>query len=197
MKLVGIYAIDENNTFGARKFGKEVLPWPHISEDLAHFARKTKGAHLIMGRKTHESLVQRTGKPTLPGRTHHIVSRTLQVDPNDDPNVFVHKSIKDVVEHLEDITGKHEKVFVIGGRGLLEEFDALLDEIYQTTIYYNCTQYEVELFQHFFEGIVHGPTMNLNDYNVVSEQGIKTEDGRHSLSIVHYKKREDCVRRVL
>jgi len=47
------------------------LPW-RLSEDLKHFKALTMGHHIIMGRKTYESI----GKP-LPGRTTVIVTRDL------------------------------------------------------------------------------------------------------------------------
>lgn len=45
------------------------LPW-HLPEDLKRFKQLTMGHHLIMGRKTYESLGR-----LLPGRTTVIVSR--------------------------------------------------------------------------------------------------------------------------
>ncbi len=45
------------------------LPW-RLPEDLKHFKTLTMGHHIIMGRKTYESI----GKP-LPGRTTVIVTR--------------------------------------------------------------------------------------------------------------------------
>jgi dihydrofolate reductase len=48
---------------------KGMLPW-RLSDDLKRFKRLTMGHHLIMGRKTFESV----GK-TLPGRTTIVVSR--------------------------------------------------------------------------------------------------------------------------
>ena len=49
------------------------MPW-HLPADLAHFKRNTIGCTVIMGRKTHESILASLGKP-LPGRTSVIVSR--------------------------------------------------------------------------------------------------------------------------
>ena len=49
------------------------LPW-HLPADLKRFKSLTMGHHLIMGRKTFESI----GRP-LPGRTTIIVSRDRRV----------------------------------------------------------------------------------------------------------------------
>lgn len=49
-----------------------VMPW-HLPEDLAHFRAATRGAPVVMGRRTWESLPERF-RP-LPGRTNIVVSR--------------------------------------------------------------------------------------------------------------------------
>ncbi|MBK6639810.1 MAG: dihydrofolate reductase [Bacteroidetes bacterium] len=65
MKISLIVAFDENRLIG-RDNG---LPW-HLPADLKHFKTLTMGHHMIMGRKTYESI----GKP-LPGRTTVIITR--------------------------------------------------------------------------------------------------------------------------
>ena len=60
-----IAAMARNRVIGVRN----TLPW-HLPEDLKHFRALTMGHHIIMGRKTYESI----GKP-LPGRTTVIVTR--------------------------------------------------------------------------------------------------------------------------
>lgn len=65
MKLSIIAAVSTNGVIGR---GNE-LPW-HLSADLKRFKALTMGHHLIVGRKTYESI----GRP-LPGRTFLVVSR--------------------------------------------------------------------------------------------------------------------------
>ena len=60
-----IAALARNRVIGV----DNTLPW-RLPEDLRHFRALTMGHHIIMGRKTYESI----GKP-LPGRTTVIVSR--------------------------------------------------------------------------------------------------------------------------
>ncbi len=60
-----IVAAAENGTIGLRS----ELPW-HLPEDLKRFQRLTTGHHLIVGRKTWETV----GRP-LPGRTMVVVTR--------------------------------------------------------------------------------------------------------------------------
>lgn len=60
-----IVAMDRNRLIGAG--GR--LPW-HIPVDLKRFRRLTLGHHVIMGRKTWDSI----GRP-LPGRTNVVVTR--------------------------------------------------------------------------------------------------------------------------
>ena len=65
-----IVAADEENAIGSR--GR--LPWL-IPEDLRYFARTTKGATVIIGRRMWESLPEH--KRPLPGRLHLVVSEKL------------------------------------------------------------------------------------------------------------------------
>ncbi|MDN5821799.1 MAG: dihydrofolate reductase, partial [Brachybacterium sp.] len=48
------------------------MPW-HLPEDLKHFSRTTKGAPVVMGRRTWESFPPRF-RP-LPGRTNIVITR--------------------------------------------------------------------------------------------------------------------------
>lgn len=67
-----IVAHAKNNVIGINN----TLPW-HLPEDLKRFRALTMGHHIIMGRKTYESLGR-----LLPGRTTVIVTRnkTYQVE---------------------------------------------------------------------------------------------------------------------
>lgn len=60
-----IVAFAKNNVIGLNN----TLPW-HLPEDLKRFKALTMGHHIIMGRKTYESLGR-----LLPGRTTVIVTR--------------------------------------------------------------------------------------------------------------------------
>ena len=51
------------------------LPW-HLPADLRRFRALTTGHVVVMGRLTHESIVDRLGRP-LAGRTSIVVSRTI------------------------------------------------------------------------------------------------------------------------
>ena len=67
MPLHLIYARAANGVIGK----DNTLPW-HLPEDMAHFKQLTQGCHVIMGRKTWDSLPPRF-RP-LPGRTNIVVT---------------------------------------------------------------------------------------------------------------------------
>jgi dihydrofolate reductase len=70
MPLVSLVAaLARNRVIGA---GNR-MPW-HLPEDLRRFKRLTMGAPVIMGRKTHQSILEQTGRP-LPGRRNIVVTR--------------------------------------------------------------------------------------------------------------------------
>ncbi len=64
-----IVAVANNGVIGVNN----TLPW-HLPEDLKRFRALTMGHHIIMGRKTYESLGR-----LLPGRITVIVSTETQI----------------------------------------------------------------------------------------------------------------------
>ena len=68
-----VVAVSENDVIGRAN----QLPW-RLSADLRHFKGLTMGHHILMGRKTYESI----GK-ALPGRTNWVLSRSNDFAPPD------------------------------------------------------------------------------------------------------------------
>ena len=97
------------------------LPW-HLSSDLKRFKALTMGHHLIMGRKTFESI----GK-VLPGRTSVVVSRNPAYLASG--AIVVH----DVEAAVAQSAGDTE-AFVIGGEKIFEAVLPLADRILLTEI---------------------------------------------------------------
>ena len=82
------------------------------SEDMSHFRRTTKGATVIMGRKTWGSLQVRP----LPGRKCHILSRSREAGVRD--GATWHTELSSVLQ----ATSKEKKIFVIGGQEIYDLF---------------------------------------------------------------------------
>jgi len=76
MRVSIIAAVAKNGTIGI----DNRLPW-RLPADLRHFKALTMGHHLIMGRKTFESV------GTLPGRPTIVVSRRGLADLAEGPRV--------------------------------------------------------------------------------------------------------------
>lgn len=92
-------------THDARVIGRAgCLPW-RLSADLKRFKQLTMGHHILMGRKTYESI----GRP-LPGRTSLVVSRQQQLF-NAQPDVKFAASLDEALS----LAGDDPEVFVIGG----------------------------------------------------------------------------------
>lgn len=111
MKFSLIAAVSENNVIGHNN----ELPWPRISEDMAHFRRMTQGYPVIMGRLTWESLKCKA----LPRRRNYIVSTTME--PIDDPEVIVVRSLQEALDDISLSDAVPKRPFVIGGAQLYAE----------------------------------------------------------------------------
>jgi dihydrofolate reductase len=114
-----IVAVAEN--LGIGKDNK--LVW-HLPSDLKFFKNTTMGHHIIMGRKTYESI----GK-VLPGRTSIIVTHNKNLKA--EGCIVVH-SLKEAIEKAK--SSNETEAFVIGGAGLINESLEIADKIYLTEV---------------------------------------------------------------
>jgi len=128
-KLSIIVAMAKNRTIGVNN----TLPW-RCPEDLKHFKTLTMGHHMIMGRKTFDSI----GKP-LPGRTTVVVTRNS--DLVIEGCVMAHS----LNEAINGCSGD-EEIFIVGGAELYRQAISLVDTLYITEI-----QQDVDGDAHFPE----------------------------------------------
>lgn len=111
------------------------LPW-HLPADLRHFKNLTVGHHLIVGRKTWQSV----GKP-LPKRTMVVVTR--DPDYHVEGVVVVHSLAEALVAARSD-----DEPFVAGGAGLYREALSVADRMYLTRIH---AEFKADTFFPFFD----------------------------------------------
>ncbi|MBZ4200624.1 MAG: dihydrofolate reductase [Methylotenera sp.] len=117
MSLSLIVALAKNRVIGLNN----TLPW-HLPEDLKRFRALTTGHHIIMGRKTYESLGR-----LLPDRTTVIVTRN--------PNYQVEGAlIAHSLEQAVALCAGDEEAFLIGGAELYQAGLNLAKKMYVTEI---------------------------------------------------------------
>lgn len=115
-----IAALDERGGIG---FENE-MPW-HIPGDLVRFKKLTMGHHLILGRKTSQSI----GKP-LPGRKMIILSRNPDYQMAESQ---VASSLQEALQMARD-EGESE-AFVIGGAEIFRLALPLAEKMYLTHVH--------------------------------------------------------------
>jgi dihydrofolate reductase len=116
-RLSLIVAMARNRVIG--RDGK--LPW-HLSADLKRFKALTMGHHIVMGRKTWESI----GRP-LPGRTSVVITRNPAY-------AAAGATVVNSVESALKTAAGDSEVFVIGGADIYRSALALADRIYLTEL---------------------------------------------------------------
>lgn len=119
MTLSAIVAIDKNSVIGK----DDDIPW-HLPADLKYFKRRTLNHHIIMGRKTFESI----GRP-LPKRTNIIVTRNPFFVAS---NCLVAGSLQEAID-LARNNGEDE-AFIIGGGTIYEQAMPLINRLYLTAV---------------------------------------------------------------
>ena len=122
MKISMIVAYGKNWEIG---LNNEML-W-HISEDFKNFKTITSGHHILMGRKTFESI----GKP-LPNRTSIVLSNTG----------FKHEGVhtfNDIQEAFNFAReSAEEELFIIGGANIYETLFPYVDKMYLSEVDFEC-----------------------------------------------------------
>ena len=102
------------------------LPW-HLPDDFKFFQTKTRGHHIIMGRKNFESLPPKF-RP-LPNRTNLILTKNKYYQAK---NTYIFHSLGYAIEYAE-IQGE-EELFIIGGGEIYKLALPYADAIYLTEV---------------------------------------------------------------
>lgn len=143
MKISIIAAVAKNNVIGK----KNKLPW-YLPADLKRFKEITMGHHIIMGRKTHESI----GK-VLPGRVNIVITRNKNLKIK---GAIVVHSLPDAFKISKE-NGETE-VFVIGGAEIFRKALTKANKIYMTKV------------KAKIKGDVFFPKINFKDWRLVSRE---------------------------
>jgi dihydrofolate reductase len=116
-RLSMIVAMAKNRVIGAK--GK--IPW-HLPNELQLFKQVTMGHHIIMGRKTHESIGR-----LLPGRSTVIVTRQSEY-------VVPGARIAHTLEQAVALCAGDSEIFIIGGGELYRAAMPMADRLYLTVV---------------------------------------------------------------
>ncbi len=142
MRISLIVAADEQNGIG-----KENRLLCYLPADLKYFKATTTGHHILMGRKTFESV----GKP-LPGRVNIVI--TANADWRMD-GCSICNTIEDGVK-LAQNAGEQE-LFITGGGNIYRQSLEIADRVYLTRIH------------HVFDADTFFPQLNKETWQLVSE----------------------------
>ena len=158
MRVSFIVAKAENNVIGINN----KLPW-HLKEDLQNFKKITMGHHILMGRKTFESI----GK-ALPGRMSLVVSSEPKANQD---SVLWFSSIFRAIKQAER-SGESE-LFIIGGEKVFKAALSLCDRIYLSEVHGEV------------KGDTYFPQLSVKNWNKVSEQKFeKNADNDHAFTFM-------------
>jgi len=127
MKISVIVAHGKNYELGLNN----KLLW-HIPGDLKNFKNLTRGHHILMGRKTFESI-----GTALPHRTSLVISSNFDTNLfNNTNNVFSFKNVNNGINFARE--NKENELFIIGGAKIYNEFEFTVDNYYITEVDYSC-----------------------------------------------------------
>ena len=147
MNLTLIAAMSQNRVIGR----DNDLAW-HLPKDLKRFKELTKGHHVLMGRKTYESV----GRP-LPGRTNIVISRQENYKA---PGCIVVHTLEEAIRKAEN----DNQPYVIGGGKIYEQALPLADTLELTQIHADV------------EGDTYFPEVDTNKWQIVAKESHEADD---------------------
>jgi dihydrofolate reductase len=120
MRISLVVAASENDVIGA----DGGIPW-RLPDDQQFFKHLTLGHHIVMGRRTYESIGR-----LLPGRSTIIVSsnRAYAVD-----GAVVAHSLDDALDHARE--RDDDEVFIVGGASLYRLGLPIADRLHLTRVH--------------------------------------------------------------
>ena len=146
-KLAMIVAAAENDVIGINGD----LPW-QLSADLRRFKRLTMGHHIIMGRKTFDSIGR-----LLPGRTTVIVTRQSDFERD---GALIANSIEEAIA----LCGEDDLPFVTGGAEIYRLAIPFISEIHLTRVHTE------------IDGDTDLPEIAWDDWTLVEEIGFQKDE---------------------
>lgn len=157
-----IVAMSENNVIGR----DGAMPW-RLSADLRRFKQITMGHHMLMGRKTFDSIGR-----ALPGRTTVVISRSATYE---DPNIQIARSLEEALAVAEE----DDEVFVVGGAQIYALALPHVDRIYLTRVHAT------------LDGDTFFPNVAWNEWSLVeSTEYAADEKNDFAVSFLTYNRRQ-------
>ena len=143
------------------------LPW-HMPADLKRFKQLTMGHHLIMGRKTFQSI----GKP-LPGRINVIVTRNVDFNPD---GVAIARSVDEAISKAE--AAGDSEIFIGGGAEIYAQTLHRADRMYITRVH---AEPEGDTFFPEFDDV--------NEWKLVDAEHFESDEkNKHPYSFLTYER---------
>ncbi len=157
-----IAAVAANNALGKNN----QLIW-HIPADLKRFKKVTSNHHVIMGRKTYESL----GKP-LPNRTNIIITHNKEYTVE---GCVIVNSLQEAIEVVKEDSNP----FILGGAQIYKQALDFADKLDLTLVHHN------------FEADAFFPEIDLKIWKEISREDFKAnEKNSYNYSFVTFIKKQ-------
>lgn len=199
MEKVIIAAVSENGVIGKDR----ELPWPHISRDFSRFRRMTLYHPVIMGRKTYESLPQKS-RPLAMRRNivlsrderfnYYLTEKNGKITRKQRDHIVVCYSLEEALQQAEQYNdnfssflvdfsddGKplmySDEVYIAGGGGIYQQTIGLADRM------------EITRIHKVVEGDTSFPEINSDVWKEAAIQSFPAEGNVPAFSFVTYEKR--------
>lgn len=155
--LTIVVAVSDNGVIGR----EGDLPW-RLSADLRRFKRTTMGHHLLMGRKTYESIGR-----LLPGRTTTILTRSADYAVD---GAIIGNSLDDLLAKIADSETPDSEIFVVGG-----------GEVYKSALAQS-TRMHFTRVHTTIDGDVHFPNIDWSEWKEIESETQPADDNNEFAS---------------
>lgn len=163
MIISAIVALAEKNVIGANN----QLIW-HLPSDLKRFKNLTTGHHIVMGRKTFDSI----GKP-LPNRMNIVITRDLTWKSE---GIIAVQNFEEAVKIAN--TNNEQELFVIGGGQIYHQYFEKFNKLYVTKIHQT------------FEGDTFFPNIDIDKWEIKEiTEGILDDKNLLKHTFINYSRK--------
>lgn len=166
MKISMIAAVAENGVIGK----DNDLVW-HLPDDMKYFVDKTRGRHVIMGRKNYQSIPEKF-RP-LPNRPNIVLTRQSNFEAK---GCIVLNTLEDALKLAEE--ANETEAFIIGGAQIYKMGLSLADKMYITEVHED------------FDGDTFFPDFDKSIWNEINrEHHVQDDKHPHSFDFVIYERK--------
>ncbi len=136
----------------------------NLPNDLKRFKEITLNKHVMVGRKTYESIIEQSGD-SLPDRELYVITRDWEYETFNHYKDHVYTSISELLQDYHDLAEPGTELIVCGGSEIYKQMMPHVQRIYMTIIHHS-----------FPDADSHFPQLNYREWTMTENRNFDKDD---------------------